>query len=92
MVSTLGLLIPNFNIFTFIGGFLIVLAIGSVWILKKAGLKLAFIVGMLGIAIVWVPSILEDVLRTTEGILVFWGVVITSIVLVLLFKDEVMGK
>jgi hypothetical protein len=91
--STWDLLIPNFNIWTFIGVFFILMGIFgfTIWwklVFIKNARYLPPISLMLGIFLVWGVSIIEDFASSTGGVVIIWGSIITGLIAFILFGDN----
>lgn len=99
--SVWDLIIPNFNITTFIGVILIIIGI-LLWKLSNNSTNLRKIFPhykfsvrplsilslLLGIILIWVFSILEDLVKTSGGMMIIFGTVIVIIVGIFLFTGD----
>jgi len=86
------LLIPNWNAFTVIGVILIVLAIfGAKFlamiatVLKMKPLTLSFTLVFFGVLFIWGISIIQDIFKSQELVLIMGGVLLLAGVAYLLF-------
>jgi len=99
------LLLPNFSIMTLIGILLILIGIFKGGILlfigkilsmltggeiKEGALVGTFIGG--GVIMIWLPSIITDLFSSTEGILVFVGVILFLILVLVLIGKKGKGQ
>lgn len=99
------LLLPNLSITTIIGVLLILIGIfkGPILLflgkilsffsggeIKQGALVTAFIGG--GIVMVWLPSIMQDLFSSLEGILVFVGVIVLLLIIITFFGRKGGGQ
>lgn len=97
--SLLEILVPNFfNIYTWIGVAIIVIGVLGLVALgnpitkaffslftdnPNAARRLALVLIFVGAAVVWGISFIADLMETQEGVVIFWGSVLTIFVWVI---------
>jgi len=67
------LLLPNLNVFTIIAIILIVLAVLAFFLNPTIFWQFSFFAFGAAVLLLWIPSIIQDFLSTTEGIFITLG-------------------